>query len=864
MMSQWRGVKQRYPGHLVLFRVGDFYETFFEDAETLSRELEVVLTSRTGDGPDRVPMAGVPHHAADSYLGRLVRRGHRVVVCDQVEDPKEARGLVRREVTRVLTPGTVLEEPLLPEGRSNFLSLVAPGGPESWWGVLVDVSTGETRVISVRREGLKGLVQDLGGEGPSEALLPPGGPSEELEGLWRSHRPGMRLSPGPEPLPVAALPPAWGSFVELHPEAALALGTAAAYIRSSESRILPFLGPPRLKRPGARLRIDAKTLRHLEITEPMNPRPGPAPTLLEVVNVAGSPVGRRALESWLRSPWAERPPIEERLDAVEYLHGRVELLRSLREGLGGVGDLPRASARILARRGGPRDLSLLVRSLERIGTLREKLNALPEGELPGLLREVRDRIDPPVALLLRLREALPPEPPALPVPGRTLRMEAFPELREVRRREEQALEELGRLESREARETGIRSLKVGYNQVFGYYFEVTRPQLSRVPNDRWTRKQTLAQGERYSSAELGALEAELNNCREKVAAVEGRLYEELLQEVDRSSPSLKSTGEAVGELDALAALAHVARLRRWTRPKVTEGPRICIREGRHPILEVTLGPAYVPNDVELDREEGRLLLLTGPNMAGKSTYMRQIGLLVTLAQAGSFVPARYAEIGLVSSLETRMGFTDDQSRGKSSFMVEMSEVAEILRSADAKSLVLLDEVGRGTGTSDGMALAWAILRYLSEHLRCRTVVATHYYGLASRVETLAGARNAHLAVREEGGQVVFLRALLPGATDKSYGLHVAELAGLPSEVLKEARRALRGTDGSGEARPEGRAPSRVVQSVLWSHGEPAGTHALLEELKRLDPEALTPLEALQRLAELRRRLENAEEDRGEK
>ncbi len=856
MMAQYQGVRARYPGHLVLFRVGDFYETFYEDAETLSRELEVVLTSRSFEGQEPVPLAGVPHHAIEPYLARLVRKGYRVVLCDQVEDPKKARGLVRREVTRVLTPGTVLEEGLLPGGRGNFLLAIRGSVETEWWAGLVDVSTGETVLQSRGGAELERLASDLSGFLPVELLVPwtKDGPFPS-EAFWAERLPGVRLSELPEPGSALELPSGWSQFVTTHPGAAGVLGSLAAYVRTSEPRVLSLVNPPRMHQSAGRMRLDAKSLRHLEISESMASGPGRGPTLLDTMDEAMTPQGRRRLTSWITAPLTDPVAIDERLDVVSYCLGSPGLLPKVREALKGVGDLSRIASRLLARRGGPRDLGALRRSLDAVKHLRTLLEGSRPDPVPPLLGALIHSLDPLEALRTRLEEALSEDLPVLPGQGGMLRSGAFPRLRELRELQEGALGAITALERREAEATGIRSLKVGYNQVFGYYLEVSRAQLDRVPTGRWHRKQTLAQGERYTTEELTALEGRILQARESLRETELELYEGLLREVDREAPAVQATGEAVASPDALTTFAHLARLRRWVRPKVLDHGRIRILEGRHPVLETTLGPGYVPNDLELDRAGGRLLLLTGPNMAGKSTYMRQAGLLVVLSQAGSFVPARYAEVGVVSSLCTRMGFTDDQGRGKSSFMVEMSEVSEILQGSDERSLVLLDEVGRGTGTADGFALAWAILRYLHDDVKCRTIVATHYYGLAAKVEGLSGGRNAHLAVKEERGGIVFLRTLLPGATDKSYGLHVAELAGLPAPVLREARKGLRHRDAVGEP-PEGASPARrAVQSVLWSDPDQELGREFLDELRGLAPEGLTPLEALTWLTRWRHRLE---------
>ncbi|MDE1820698.1 MAG: DNA mismatch repair protein MutS [Euryarchaeota archaeon] len=869
MMAQYQGVKDRYPGHLVLFRVGDFYETFGEDAHTLSKEVEVTLTSRQLDPQgQRIPLAGVPYHSVEGYLAKLVRRGYRVVVVDQVEDAKQAKGLVRREVTRVVTPGTVLEETLLPRGGNNFLCAWSSGGGHPWCAALVDISTGETFLRRRPAGEARQLFEDLAPSQPVELLLPKEATQgkDPLESLAIATLPGSRRAEAPSPLRVEELPLPWQNESARAPDVAEALGRAAAYAKATEPRILPFLSPPVWRRPEERLGIDLKTLRHLEITEPMNPGPERSLTLLEVLNEAQTPPGRRTVEAWVRSPLADVRAIEERLDAVESLFTQRATLLTLTARLKGVGDISRLTARLVARRGGPRELLGLARSLSALPELRALLRSAQQaGSLPPLLQRVLEELDPREEFAQRLGSAVRPDAPAHARDGGVLRSEAFPELQALREVEHRARGALAELEQREAQATGIKSLKIGYTQVFGYYFEVTRAHLTKVPEGRWRRKQTLAGSERFTSDELAHWEAEVLQAEDRSRLLEARLYEDLLREVDREASHLQSTSEALGALDALANFARVALERRWVRPRVHEGGRLRVREGRHPILERTLGPGYVPNDVELDAsEEGpRLLLLTGPNMAGKSTYMRQVGLLVVLAQAGSFVPARYAEVGRVSSLHTRMGFTDDIGRGKSSFMVEMGEVAEILTHSDGRSLVLLDEVGRGTSTSDGLALAWGVVRYLHDKVGARALVATHYHDLIHLVEGLPAARNAHLAVREERGEITFLRTLLAGGTEKSYGVHVAQLAGVPAPVLEEARRMLRAprparteasspsrtSRGAGPANP----PPKYTQGIFLEDPEVERARELLREVNALHVERMTPVEALNLLHQLWKR-----------
>jgi len=648
---------------------------------------------------------------------------------------------------------------------------------------------------------------------------------------WESTIPGARVVSAPKPLDLELLPAPWREVAGTSPVVAEALGIAASYVEKCEPRILPYLSAPLWRRPGERMALDIKTLRHLEVTEPMNPTGARTPTLLNVVNVAETNPGRRTVESWLKAPLADVNGIESRLQTVSMLLDLRERLTLLRAKLRGIGDLSRLSSRVIARRASPRDLLNLGRSLRAAGDVKAFLDEANSSAGTPLVADILSRVAPETELAEELLRCVVEDPPANVEAGGALRPENFPALHEVHKRQEAARRSLVDLEGREAEATGIKNLKIGYTQVFGYYFEVTRTNQAKVPHDRWHRKQTLANSERYTSPEL-----------------------QELKRVEERAESIKNTSVAIGEIDALAAFASVARDKRWVRPKVHRGTAIKIREGRHPVLEEILGPRYVPNDTEIDGENVRLLLLTGPNMAGKSTYMRQVGLIVLLAQSGSFVPAKYAEIGIVSHLATRMGFTDEIGRGKSSFMVEMMEVAEILERCDSHSLVLLDEVGRGTGTSDGLSLAWAIIKYLHDKIRARTILATHYHQLAGMIEGLPAAMSAHLAVKEDGGRITFLRTLLPGATDKSYGIHVAELAGIPDPITRDARRALQELVGrESEPRPsssssKGRAPStRYTQGLLMQDSEGDEAKKLAEELGAIDVDTMTPVEALNKL-----------------
>jgi DNA mismatch repair protein MutS len=855
MMEQYEAVRARYPGHLVLFRVGDFFETYGDDAKLLSRELELVLTARAPDSKgDRTPMAGVPHHAIETYLGRLVRRGYKVALCDQVEDPKLAKGLVRREVTRVVTPGTVLDERILPGPDHNFLAAVfrprrGPGGFAS-----VDITTGELFSGPTPVAGLEGFGEALAAFDPREILVGAEEGSEELQRWLRREYPRARIEAPPPATPLEDVPEAFRAEGTSPAEGA-ARRALAAYLSSTQPKVLRFVEPVSLGGPAARLRLDSKSLRHLEISQPMDPDSPGTPTLLQVLDETVTASGRRTLAFWLRNPLADVEIIRRRQDIVEALRSRGAWLSVLREELRRVPDLARIGARIAGRRVRPSDLLGLSQGLRAAARVRD---GLTQGSPPTSIDAGDEELRVLVPVADRLERVLRDPAPSSVEAGGLFRAGGDPELDRLSEAEASGLGELESLERRERESSGLRSLKVGYNQVFGYYFEVPRSQIALVP-PHFERRQTLASSERYTSIELRAAEEKILSARDARRTRELEVWEQLLQDLESVVPHLYRLGRRLGEIDVFTTFAAEAQERGYVRPVVDDSRVLQIRGGRHPILDRQLRKDFVPNDTELDAETSRLLLLTGPNMSGKSTYMRQVGLLVVMAQVGAFVPARFARIGRVTALFTRMGFTDAIGRGKSSFLVEMSEVAEILRDADDRSLVLLDEVGRGTSTFDGLALAWAILQYLHDRIRCRTMVATHFHQLTGLVDGLSAARNAHFAVVEKEQEIVFLRALVPGSTDRSLGLHVARLAGVPPAVLAESERLLKHLESEGIALPgRNRAakarPSRYTQAILLP--SPATPDSEFERaLRALDLNALSPLDAHRWLVGWRRRLE---------
>ncbi|HTW39840.1 MAG TPA: DNA mismatch repair protein MutS [Thermoplasmata archaeon] len=854
LLAQYEGVKARYPGHLVLFRVGDFYETFGDDAKLLSRELDVVLTARAPDVTgDRTPMAGVPHHAVETYLGRLVRKGYKVAICDQLEDARFAKGLVRRDVTRVVSPGTVVEDRILGGPEHSFLaSLVEPAnGPGGF--AAVDITTGEWFHGLGDGPGVDGLLSAVAPFQPREILWSSGAPtarsSRLSRALAREFR-SARLEAAPEPVVAEEVPAPLHAEVDLGAVVVEADRRLVAYLRVAQPRIVPHLILVDRGRGGRRLVLDAKTLRHLEVRRPMNPDDPDGATLLGTWDATVTAAGRRTLEFWLTNPLADVEAIRARQDAVEALIAHGARLAELRERLSHVGDLARIASRVAGRRVRPPELATLREGVRSLLALRG------EPPTPGTsetLRALSEAIVPPADLVALLERSLPETLPPTEEAGELFRAGHAPEVDRWRSEERTALAALAELERSEQQATGIRTLKVGYNQVFGYYFEVSKPHLAKIPA-HFRRRQTISQGERYTSDALDDLERKVREAREGARLAEASRWEEFLGEVDRHVSAVYRVARAVGELDALATFAHLAQTRGYVRPTVDASTALLIRDGRHPVLDRALGERFVPNDVELDATTHRLLVLTGPNMSGKSTYMRQVGLLVVLAQAGSYVPAKFARVGLVTQLFTRMGFTDEIGRGKSSFMVEMTEVAEILRAADDRSLVLLDEVGRGTSTFDGLAIAWATLRHLHDATRARSVLATHYHQLSDLVRGLTAAQTAHMAVREGSDGIVFLHRLVPGSTDQSYGIHVARLAGVPDGVLAEAERLLRQLESGGVAgtEPRRRAPRgpTYTQGILIADPRPP-VDPLREELQQLDLDQMTPMDAHRRLAELK-------------
>jgi len=851
-MQQYLEIKRRHADAILFFRMGDFYEMFHEDARIAARELGLTLTARNNGGAADVPLAGVPVKAATEYLRRLVRRGYRVAICEQVEDPRLAKGIVRREVVETVTPGAVLAEDLLEGAGNNFLVAVAPGRTAGL--AAIDISTGEFVLETTADGDLRAAVarynpREVVVAADAAAALAPDGPARtEREASEFDARLGHA-----EICRWFGLQTLTGLDITDADGPALAAAAALLqYLRELQPAGLPQLARPAVRRATATMVIDEMTRRNLELVEPM--RPGdPATTLLAVVDRTRTPMGMRLMRQWLLAPLREPAPIRARHDAVDVLTRDTRGRDRLRDALEGIRDLERLAGRAATRRASPRDLAGLRDSLRQLPDVLNALDALPARHASAELERIVAEFDLLADLAEPLDAALVDRPPAVLGDGETIRAGVDPALDEQRDLRDGGKAFIAGLQARERQQTGIGSLKVGYNRVFGYYLEVSKANRHHVPA-HYERRQTLTGAERYVTPELKEYEAKVLAAEDLALTRERELVEELCRAVEARLARVQRVARELATLDVLGSFAETAARDGYVRPELVDDTVLDLRASRHPVVERRLPPGkFIPNDVRLDTRQ-RVILLTGPNMAGKSTILRQIGLGVVLAQAGSFVPAGAATMGVVDRVFTRVGASDNLGLGQSTFMVEMSETSAILHAATARSLVLLDEIGRGTATYDGVAIAWAVTEHLHDRVGCQTVFATHYHELTQLTEDLAHARNFNVAVREEGHEIAFLYHLEPGGADRSYGIHVGRLAGLPPQVVARAQDVLAlleaGHHVAGRTRPR---PPDTTQLALFT----APPHPVLDDLRQLDPDRMTPLEALARLAELKRRAEDA-------
>jgi len=857
-MRQYRQIKQRYPDTIVLFRLGDFYETFEEDAAITAQVCGIALTRRNNGAAGDVPMAGFPHHQLDTYLPKLVRAGYRVAVCEQLEDPKLARGIVRRGVVEVVTPGVALYDKLLEAKQSRYVAAVAlPARAGQMAGIAVaDASTGEFFATEVAAARVPDVLESFA---PAEILVAKRDYQtvRAWEGLlvWRpvvTRLEDWLVDEGfarqllQRHFDVGSLK---GFGVEHLSQGLAAAGAVLHYIRETQQEQAVHLRSIRYYNPSEYMELDAATRRNLELlaTVAEGREDG---SLWRILDKTLTPMGGRLLKFWLHRPLRDPAAIRHRLAAVRAFYEHTELRQKLRQLLPRVGDIERLVSRIATGRALPREYRGLGQSVETCGQIAALLQEMPAAGVLGELewRALMASVEP---LGKRLQEVFHDEPPSEFGSGGIFRPGVSPELDELRELLRSSKEWLQRYQDSERHRTGIPSLKVGFNAVFGYYIEVTHAHRDKVPPD-YERKQTLANAERYTTPILKEMELKLLHAEERIAAIEQELLSKLRQEILQQVAPLQELSRAVATVDCLQSLAEVAQQYNYCEPEVDDSEVIDIRAGRHPVVERLLpaGERYVPNDTYLDTEQEQVHVVTGPNMSGKSCYLRQVGLIVLLAQIGSFVPAERARIGVVDRIFTRVGAHDNITGGESTFLVEMHETAAILHNATRRSLILLDEVGRGTATFDGISLAWAIAEYIHEFLRARTLFATHYHELNALAERYPRIRAYHAEVREVEGQLLFTHRILPGGTDHSFGIHVAQMAGVPEWVIRRAWEIMHLLE-----REHGRSAATALQSTGVPEPVQLSMFTLLddplrERLRQIDPNTVTPLQALQILAEL--------------
>ena len=861
MMKQYLEIKEQNPDSILFFRLGDFYEMFAEDARLASRELDLTLTSRdkgkrAKPEDEQIPMCGIPYHASESYIARLIAKGYKVAICEQLEDPAAAKGLVKRDIIRVVTPGTVTDTACLDEKASNFLCAVYADS-RSAGAAFCDVTTGRAHLTSFTgKDRVEHIVNELGRFSPAEAVLNDGAASEAalVSALGEKFRCRVeRAGERPFLLPEAERSirrqfgeEAWNRLPAAVPAAAMALGGLLHYLYETQKTDLSYINDLDYYEQGRFMELDLTARRNLELTATMRGKEKKG-SLLWVLDRTQTSMGGRCLRSWLERPLLNVAAITRRNGAVAALVERTIDREELIAALSGLGDMERLIGRIVYGSAGGRDLAALRSAIEKLPEIRNRLAAFSDRRLSELSEELDTLED----LGRRIAETICDEPPFSVREGDLIRDGFHPEVDRLRHILKSGKGVIPEMEARERERTGIRTLKIKYNKVFGYTIEISNSYKGEVP-ETYIRKQTLAGAERYITQELKELENSILTASDRVVALEYELFTRLRQEISTASGRVLKTAGAVAEADALASLAAVAVRNHYCRPDVDESGVIEIREGRHPVVERVLKDSlFVPNDTFLGEKENRVAILTGPNMAGKSTYMRQVALTVLLAQMGSFVPASRARIGVVDRIFTRVGASDDLSAGQSTFMVEMTEVADILRCATRRSLLILDEIGRGTSTFDGMSIARAVLEHCANPrtLGAKTLFATHYHELTELENVLPGAANYNIAVRTRGEEIIFLRKILPGGADRSYGIEVAKLAGLPDKVLQRARQVLEELETAGGVPCA--APRREAEQVsLGSMGE----GEVLEALRRCQPDTLTPIEAMSLLYELKQKL----------
>jgi DNA mismatch repair protein MutS len=860
-MRQYYEAKTQHPDALILFRMGDFYESFGEDAGTIARELEITLTTRgKGKNGEKMPLAGIPFHALDSYLPRLIKKGYKVAICEQLEDPKHAKGVVKRGVVRVVTPGTVMDSSMFSDPYSNYLMAVSGQGSD--FGIaFIDISTGEFICTQLKDDPPYDLITgETARMRPTECILPPSisGNQELIDRLkenpdliinqynnnaFEFESANKRLC---DHFGTVTLE---GMGLNKLPHAACASGAALAYVLDTQMREMDHIRIPRTYFDNQFMVLDSVTLRNLELIK--NVRDGSsAYSLLKILDRTRTSMGSRLLRKWLLTPLISTGDINSRLDSVQELSENTILRYDMNSHLSNIRDMERLIGRIVYGNANARDLVALRSSLAALPQIKTSLQGA--NITSHMLSSITDGIDDFTEIIDLLERSITDEPPVSIREGGIIKKGYNAQLDELKDMAAHGKDWVARLQQQERERTGIRSLKIGYNKVFGYYIEVTKTNLSQVP-DEYIRKQTTSNAERFFTPELKEQESIILSADDKRIALEYALFTKITGIISDSAAKLQETAGLIAELDVITSLAEVAVNCNYTRPEVHEGCNILIRDGRHPVVEKSHSGGFVPNDTSMDCDSDQFLLITGPNMAGKSTYMRQSALIVIMAQIGSFVPASYASIGIVDRIFTRVGAFDDLASGQSTFMVEMVELANILNNATPKSLILLDEIGRGTSTFDGYSIAQAVVEFIHNKGRSgvRSLFATHYHQLTSLEGTLKRVKNYHIAVKEEGHDLVFLRKIVPGATDKSYGIHVARLAGVPLIVTRRAKEVLKEIELKAPGN-KSKHSARYTQVMLFDPGAANSFDPVLEELRNLDIEKMTPIEALNSLYRLKK------------
>jgi DNA mismatch repair protein MutS len=861
LMKQYAQVKAKHPDTILLFRMGDFFETFEEDAKTTSRVLGITLTRRGNGAAGEIPLAGFPHHALDAYLPKLLKAGYRVAVCEQMEDPRFAKGIVKREVIEVVTPGVAFSDRLLDQKQNNYLAAIAVSTPLSTGADLVgfayvDVTTAEFRASEFP---LRALAEQVSSVGPAEIIVQ-NRDREMLRGLLGSVFTGLystlddwiyteeyarELITGQ--LKTQSLK---GFGLEERRLAVIAAGAAMHYLHETQKSNLLHIRRITPYDVGDHIVLDPSTKRNLEITSSSTGAAGG--TLFGVIDRTLTPMGGRLLKQWVNNPLNNVQAIRSRLDAVEEFVLSAPLLGATAPILGRIGDMERLNTRVCTARATPREMVALKTILQSVAEVKEAIRNAAAAPLATL----RDELHLLPGTVDLLEKGIEPDPPASLADGGVIRSGHNAELDDLRKLAFSGKQWIAEMQKKERERTGISSLKVGFNNVFGYYIEITNTHKEKIPSD-YIRKQTLTNAERYITPELKEYEDKILHAEERILAIETELFNAIRLEVAREAEAIQTTARALAALDCFSSLARVAMEQEYTRPDVNDSTVLDIAGGRHPVIERLLPPGekYTANDVHMDTASDQILIITGPNMSGKSSFLRQTGLIVLLAQIGSYVPAKSASVGIVDRIFTRVGASDNISAGESTFLVEMHEAAHIVNTATSRSLILLDEVGRGTSTFDGISIAWSLTEYLHEKVGARTLFATHYHELNELAELFPRIRNFKVDVREYGDRVVFLHRVTAGFADHSYGIHVAKMAGLPDEVTDRARSILKNLEGSDLSVRGGKTKGRIrgaeIQMTLFEMKD----DPLREEISRLDVDAMTPLDALKAIAELKKKAE---------